>query len=167
MAGESHDPLARHILFSRGPTWHWHPCAVQIVGVRTSKHRELLPSNMGSNVSFMLVPHVAGRFHPQAPHPWPICPPLSVIAQVLSALTEGMGINAVTRLYGVSNNSIYRWHERLSGVKKRSSCSPWHISFGHSSWRRPPAALGSSPLLAAADYGAQVVFLRMLGWWQT
>src|SRR5215510_7406828 len=44
-------------------------------------------------------------------------PPISVIAQVLSALTEGMGINAVTRLYGVSNNSLYRWHERLSGVK--------------------------------------------------
>ena len=47
----------------------------------------------------------------------PFAPPLSVIAQVLSALTEGMGINAVTRLYGVSNNSLYRWHERLSGVK--------------------------------------------------
>jgi len=50
--------------------------------------------------------------------------PISVIAQVLSALTEGMGINAVTRLYGVSKNSIYRWQERLSGLKKRSCCSP-------------------------------------------
>ena len=28
--------------------------------------------------------------------------PISVIVHVLSALTEGMGINAVTRLYGVS-----------------------------------------------------------------
>jgi transposase-like protein len=41
--------------------------------------------------------------------------PISVIVQVLSALTEGMGINAATRLYGVSNNSISRWQERLSG----------------------------------------------------
>jgi len=49
--------------------------------------------------------------------------PMAVIAQVLSALTEGLGINAVTRLYGVSKNSIYRWQERLSGLKKRSSCS--------------------------------------------
>ena len=50
--------------------------------------------------------------------------PLSVLVQVLSALTEGVGINAATRLYGVSKNSIYRWQERLSGVKKRSSCLP-------------------------------------------
>jgi transposase-like protein len=48
--------------------------------------------------------------------------PISVIGQVLSALTEGVGINAATRLYGVSKNSIYRWQERLSGLKKRSSC---------------------------------------------
>ena len=50
--------------------------------------------------------------------------PISVIVQVLSALTEGVGINAATRLYGVSKNSIYRWQERLSGVKKRFSCLP-------------------------------------------
>ena len=50
--------------------------------------------------------------------------PMSVIAQVLAALTEGLGINAATRLYGVSKNSIYRWQERLSGLKKRFSCSP-------------------------------------------
>jgi transposase-like protein len=50
--------------------------------------------------------------------------PIAVIVQVLSALTEGGGINAATRLYGVSKNSIYRWQERLSGVKKRSSCLP-------------------------------------------
>src|SRR5215813_10384226 len=49
--------------------------------------------------------------------------PIAVIVQVLSALTEGVGINAATRLYGVSKNSIYRWQERLSGLKKRSSCS--------------------------------------------
>jgi transposase-like protein len=50
--------------------------------------------------------------------------PISVIVQVLAALTEGVGINAATRLYGVSKNSIYRWQERLSGLKKRSSCLP-------------------------------------------
>ena len=50
--------------------------------------------------------------------------PLSVMVQVLAALTEGVGINAATRLYGVSKNSIYRWQEHLSGLKKRSSCLP-------------------------------------------
>jgi transposase len=50
--------------------------------------------------------------------------PLAVIVQVLSALTEGMGINAATRLYGVSKNSIYRWQERLSGIKKLCSSLP-------------------------------------------
>jgi transposase len=50
--------------------------------------------------------------------------PMSVIVQVLSALTEGRGINAATRLYSVSKNSIYRWQERLSGVKKPCSCLP-------------------------------------------
>ena len=47
--------------------------------------------------------------------------PLSVIVQVLAALTEGVGINAATRLYGVSKNSIYRWQARLSGLKKQRS----------------------------------------------
>jgi len=50
--------------------------------------------------------------------------PISVIVQVLTALTEGLGINAATRLYGVSKNSIYRRQERLSSVKKLCSCSP-------------------------------------------
>jgi transposase-like protein len=50
--------------------------------------------------------------------------PLALVVQVLTALTEGGGINAATRLYGVSKKSIYRWQERLSGLKKRSSCSP-------------------------------------------
>src|SRR5262247_3874951 len=48
--------------------------------------------------------------------------PMSVIVQVLSALTEGVGINAATRLYGVSKNSIYRWQERLSSLKKLCCC---------------------------------------------
>ena len=50
--------------------------------------------------------------------------PIAVIVQVLSALTEGMGINAATRLYGVSKNSIYRWQERLSSLKKLCCCLP-------------------------------------------
>jgi transposase-like protein len=50
--------------------------------------------------------------------------PIARVVQVLAALTEGVGINAATRLYGVSKNSIYRWQERLSGLKKPSSCSP-------------------------------------------
>ena len=40
------------------------------------------------------------------------------MVQVLSALTEGMGINAAARLYGVGKNSIYRWQKRLSGMKQ-------------------------------------------------
>ena len=40
--------------------------------------------------------------------------PIAIVVQVLAALTEGVGINAATRLYGVSKNSIYRWQERLS-----------------------------------------------------
>jgi transposase len=43
--------------------------------------------------------------------------PLSVVVQVLAALTEGGGINAATRLYRVSKHSIYRWQERRSGLK--------------------------------------------------
>ena len=50
--------------------------------------------------------------------------PIALVVQVLAALTEGVGINAATRLYGVSKNSIYRWQERLSSLKKPSSCSP-------------------------------------------
>jgi transposase-like protein len=48
--------------------------------------------------------------------------PIAGIVPVLSALTEGVGIHAATRLYGVSKNRIYRWQERLSGLKQRSSC---------------------------------------------
>src|SRR5215208_5851312 len=40
--------------------------------------------------------------------------PIAIVVQVLAALTEGGGINAATRLYDVSKNSIYRWQERLS-----------------------------------------------------
>ena len=50
--------------------------------------------------------------------------PIALVVQVLAALTEGMGMNAATRLYGVSKKSLYRWQARLSGVKKRSCCLP-------------------------------------------
>ena len=50
--------------------------------------------------------------------------PIAVIVHVLSALPEGLGINAATRLYGVSKNSIYRWQERLRGLKRPCSYSP-------------------------------------------
>jgi transposase-like protein len=43
--------------------------------------------------------------------------PIALVVQVLAALTEGVGINAATRLHGVSKNSIYRWQGRLSGLK--------------------------------------------------
>ena len=49
--------------------------------------------------------------------------PIALVVQVLAALTEGGGINAATRLYGVSKNSIYCWQERLSGLKKHCYCS--------------------------------------------
>src|SRR2546427_2779027 len=43
--------------------------------------------------------------------------PIALVVQVLAARTEGGGLHAATRLYGVSKNSIYRWQERLSGLK--------------------------------------------------
>ena len=43
--------------------------------------------------------------------------PLSVIATVLNALSEGLGINAAVRLFNIGKNSIYRWTERLSCIK--------------------------------------------------
>ena len=48
--------------------------------------------------------------------------PIALVVHVLAALTEGGGINAATRLYGVSKKSLSRWQERLSGVKKRCCC---------------------------------------------
>jgi transposase-like protein len=50
--------------------------------------------------------------------------PIALVVQVLAALTEGVGINAATRLYGVSKKSIYRWQARLSGLKKHDGCLP-------------------------------------------
>jgi len=44
--------------------------------------------------------------------------PLSRISQILDALNEGTGINAATRIFKVSKNSIYLLMERLSSLKE-------------------------------------------------
>jgi transposase-like protein len=43
--------------------------------------------------------------------------PLSQSVLILQALNEGLGVNAVCRLFRVSKNSLYRWQERLSDLK--------------------------------------------------
>ena len=43
--------------------------------------------------------------------------PLSRIVEIVQALNEGLGVNAVCRVFGVSKNSLYRWQERLSDLK--------------------------------------------------
>jgi transposase-like protein len=40
--------------------------------------------------------------------------PVFRIIMILTALSEGMGVNAVTRVFSVGKNSIYRWLNRLS-----------------------------------------------------
>jgi hypothetical protein len=59
------------------------------------------------------------RSFADTPHPpmaqWQT--PMALVVPVLSALTEGGGSNAATRLYGVSKNSSYRGQERLSGLQ--------------------------------------------------
>ncbi|MCP4343907.1 MAG: IS1 family transposase [Desulfobacterales bacterium] len=44
--------------------------------------------------------------------------PVFRIIMILNALTEGMGINAATRVFFVGKNSIYRWQERLSSLQQ-------------------------------------------------
>lgn len=44
--------------------------------------------------------------------------PLSRISQILEALNEGTSINAATRIFKVSKNSIYLWMDRLSDLKE-------------------------------------------------
>jgi len=43
--------------------------------------------------------------------------PLSRIQQILTAIHEGLGINAACRTFNVSKNSLYDWEKRLSGLK--------------------------------------------------
>ena len=47
---------------------------------------------------------------------------MALVVQVLSALTEGVGINAATRLDGVSKNSLSRGQARRSGVQNPCAC---------------------------------------------
>jgi len=44
--------------------------------------------------------------------------PVSRIILIINALSEGLGVNAATRLFSVSKNSIYRWQERLSYLQQ-------------------------------------------------
>ena len=44
--------------------------------------------------------------------------PVSRIILIVNALSEGLGVNAATRLFSVGKNSIYRWHERLSNLQQ-------------------------------------------------
>lgn len=44
--------------------------------------------------------------------------PLSRIITILDALNEGLGVNAATRVFKVSKNSIYRWIDRLIELKQ-------------------------------------------------
>jgi transposase len=37
---------------------------------------------------------------------------------ILNALTEGLGINAATRVFSTGKKSIYRWQERLSSLQQ-------------------------------------------------
>lgn len=43
--------------------------------------------------------------------------PLSRIIQILKARTEGHGLNATARTFGVSKKSVIEWERRLAGIK--------------------------------------------------
>ncbi|WLE97885.1 MAG: IS1 family transposase [Candidatus Electrothrix communis] len=44
--------------------------------------------------------------------------PVFRIIMILTALSEGLGINAATRVFSVGKNSIYRWQNRLSSLQQ-------------------------------------------------
>jgi hypothetical protein len=44
--------------------------------------------------------------------------PVFRIIMILTALSEGMGVNAATRVFSVGKNSIYRWLDRLSSLQQ-------------------------------------------------
>lgn len=44
--------------------------------------------------------------------------PIAKIVLVLKAITEGTSINATSRIFNVSKNSIYRWQERIGHLKE-------------------------------------------------
>jgi transposase-like protein len=78
--------------------------------------------------------------------------PLALVVQVLAALTEGGGINAAPRLYGVSKKSLYRWQARLSGVKKHCCCSHEPTSVCHSSLKEMRCTQGSRSMLLPTNH---------------
>lgn len=44
--------------------------------------------------------------------------PMSLIAQVFKARTEGMGLNAVCRVFSLAKNTVLNWERKLSGLKE-------------------------------------------------
>ncbi len=53
--------------------------------------------------------------------------PLNRIQQILDALNDGMGLNAVCRTFHVSKNTLAHWQERLALVKE----ALWLCALGH------------------------------------
>ena len=82
----------------------------------------------------------------------PLKTPIALVVPVLAALTEGVGINAATRLYRVSKNSIYRWQERLSGLKNHCCCSPYPTSFCPSSLKEMSYTQGARRMLLPTSH---------------
>ena len=79
---------------------------------------------MESNARYIIVPRMTVLFRNQE-HPYcPVENPFALIVQVLSALTEGVGINAAsTALWGEQKQHL-SVAERLGGLKKPCSCLP-------------------------------------------
>lgn len=44
--------------------------------------------------------------------------PISLIWRVINARTEGMGVNAASRVYGISKNTIIDWETKFTGLYK-------------------------------------------------
>ena len=57
--------------------------------------------------------------------------PIAVVVPGLSALTEGLGINAAARLSGVGKNSLDRWQKRRSGMQQTLCLSALTPQFVH------------------------------------
>ena len=93
----------------------------------------------------------AATSHPPLAH---FKTPIALVVQVLAARTEGGGLHAATRLYGVSKNSIYRWQERLSGLKKHCGCLLGRISFYHSSLQEMSGTRGARSMLLRTSHKA-------------
>lgn len=43
--------------------------------------------------------------------------PISLIITVLKARVEGMSVNAITQVYGISKNTLYNWQDRFASLK--------------------------------------------------